>query len=237
MPGDFGAGFRMPGFLPRVQGASRFQYTTQIMISLASTLQNQQQKVTVHAQKPCVKCKTTGKTGTHRCTSCLGNGCKDCGGLGAGFDICDDCKGAGFKMEPTEVTIHIPRGIPQNAKVTTPIPNGSGTVVTEVTLNIPQGMQVGGEGKLLQDIFVPYSTAVLGGSHTLTTLEGTQIAIRIPPLKNGQMVKIKGKGVCLGPHTEERGDLVLIPRIDIPEELTPEHKTIIEELARITNKE
>jgi DnaJ-class molecular chaperone len=229
-------GFRMPGFIPGMGNKTRFQYSSEATVSLADTLQDQQQKITVQGRKPCIKCKTSGKTGTSRCGKCAGNGCEECGGLGATFHICDACQGAGFKVESIEATVQIPKGIAHNAKVTT-IVQGIGTVVTTVKVTIPEGAQVGAEGRLIQEVLVSYPTAVLGGAYKLKTLEGVEIVVKIPPLKNGQMVKIKGKGVYAGVGARERGDLFLKPRVDIPEKLSDECKTLIQELARITAKE
>ena len=66
-------------------------------------------------------------------------------------------------------------------------------------------------------------------------IEGDSINVKFPPLQLGKLIKIKNKGLFPGPNSQERGDLFLKPFVNVPklEELTPEHKTIIEQLANL----
>ena len=88
------------------------------------------------------------------------------------------------------------------------------------------------------DVGIPYHVAVLGGIHGVESLEGGKINVKFPPLRNtNQMIKIKGKGIYPSPHSSERGDLFLSAHVEIPENMSDEYKTIVEQLAKLYSRE
>lgn len=216
------------GFKPGIK-TSRF--LANLTINLVETLQAQEHVVPVVLRKRCIKCGGTSVAGTQRCVSCKGGGCNLCENIGLVSKLCVDCGGKGYHEESKEVRVNIPRGVMSNVKIETQIPEG--ILTTTIHVVFPEGVRLGAEGRLLKETYIPYHVAILGGNYPVEMIDGKQITVKFPPLKNGQMIKIKERGLYPIPTSKERGDLFLIPQIEIPQEVTPEHKTIVEELAKL----
>jgi len=81
---------------------------------------------------------------------------------------------------------------------------------------------------------VPVTTAVLGGEAEVPNLGGKPIRLRIPAgTQNGQIFRLKGKGMPLVGKTDESGDLYATVEAELPRELTPEERTHYEALAKL----
>lgn len=207
-----------------------------ITISLAETLADQEKSIPIIIRNKCIKCFGTfvGKGG--RCITCSGNGCDDCGGTGIKYLPCDACKGAGVITETKQAKINIPKGMINNTQLQSNTPFGG--VVTSVTVTYPDNVKLGASGRLIMDVAIPYHIAVLGGVHKVDCFDGSKISVKFPPIKStNQMIKIKGKGVYSSPYESERGDLFLMPHVEIPNTISDAYKTIIEQLANLYTRE
>jgi DnaJ-class molecular chaperone len=159
--------------------------------------------------------------------------CEVCGGAGSLWRACATCKGAGVVETPQQISATIPRGIINNCPLQVNSPFGP--VVISVVVQYPDNVKQGTNGRLIKDVAIPYHVAVIGGTATVELIEEGTITVKFPPHQNGQLIKIKGKGLYPGPNIAERGDLFLKPYVDVPrlEELTEEHQTIIRQLAKL----
>lgn len=212
------------------------RFKTNVSLTLAETLQEQEKKINVSLKNKCNKCYGTAVDKGERCASCNGTGCQACGGMGVRYPACEKCKGKGFLEDIREVKINIPKGLISNTQIQANTTYGS--VAVNITVEYPENVKLGAEGRLIMNVAVPYHVAVLGGSHTITTIEGDQIKVKFPPIKNNsQLVKIKGKGIYVGPNSNERGDLFLSPYVDIPNTISEEYKTIVGQLATLYSRE
>jgi curved DNA-binding protein len=73
--------------------------------------------------------------------------------------------------------------------------------------------------------------AALGGVAALTTPEG-QIKLKIPAgSPSGRRLRLRGRGLARG--RGERGDLYAEIRIVVPERLTSQQRTLLEQLAAL----
>jgi len=87
---------------------------------------------------------------------------------------------------------------------------------------------------LYAKIRVPVTTAVLGGEAEVPNLGGKPIRLRIPPgTQNGQVFRLKGKGMPLVGKSDEFGDLYATIEAELPRELTPEERSHYEALAKL----
>jgi DnaJ-class molecular chaperone len=83
-------------------------------------------------------------------------------------------------------------------------------------------------------IRVPVTTAVLGGEAEIPNLAGKPIRLRIPPgTQNGQVFRLKGKGMPLVGKTDQFGDLYATVEAELPRQLTPEERIHYEALAKL----
>ena len=165
----------------------------------------------------------------------LGTMCPTCSGQGFLYKPCGGCAGKGFSETTKDIKITIPKGIPSNTKLQSNTPEG--ILITAITVNYPENIKLGATGRLVMSVPVPYHVAALGGNYPVAMIDGTSITVKFPPLQDGQMIKVKEKGVYAGPTSEERGDLFLSPRVAIPTNISDEHKTIIEQLATLYSRE
>ena len=86
------------------------------------------------------------------------------------------------------------------------------------------------------DIFarvaIPYSLAVLGGTIEVPTIDGG-VKIRVRPgTQSGTMVRLREQGVSRL-RGRGRGDEYIRINVLVPEKLTREHKSVIEELKKV----
>ena len=81
---------------------------------------------------------------------------------------------------------------------------------------------------------VPVTTAVLGGEADVAYPGGKPIRLRIPPgTQNGQVFRLKGKGMPLIGKPNEFGDLYATVDAELPRQLTPEERVHYEALAKL----
>jgi curved DNA-binding protein len=89
---------------------------------------------------------------------------------------------------------------------------------------------------LYVEVEVPYLDAILGGEVEVQTLTG-KVALRIPEMtQNGRQIRLGGKGMPLLGSSEKRGDLYVRVRVKMPEQLTDEERTHIEELRALRDR-
>jgi curved DNA-binding protein len=62
------------------------------------------------------------------------------------------------------------------------------------------------------------------------------VVLTVPPGSgSGKKLRLRGRGLPHGPGADaKRGDLYALLRIDVPPQLTPEERKLLEELARIS---
>lgn len=212
------------------------RHQTSITLTLAETLKSQEKTVLINIKNKCSKCLGTAIGKGERCKICQGNGCNVCGGIGVCYPRCDLCNGAGFSTEQKEVKIEIPKGLFSKTQLS--VNTQYGAVLVNITIQYPENIKLGAGGRLIMQVPIPYHISILGGVHPVTMIEGGTVNVRFPPLtKNEQLIKIKGKGLYAGPNAQERGDLFLSTFIEIPENISEEYKTIVEQLANLYTRE
>ena len=81
---------------------------------------------------------------------------------------------------------------------------------------------------------VPVTTAVLGGEAEVPNPGGKPIRLKVPPgTQNGQVFRLKGKGMPIIGKANEFGDLYATVEAELPRQLTPEERQHYEALAKL----
>ncbi len=81
------------------------------------------------------------------------------------------------------------------------------------------------------EVAVPVTTAVLGGSVELVTLDGQTVRLKIPAATQpGQMFRLKGRGMPGTGRRSGSGDLLATARVAIPKQLSSAERTHYEAL-------
>jgi len=88
------------------------------------------------------------------------------------------------------------------------------------------------------DHSVTFAQAALGAVIDLTTLDGP-LKMRIPPgTQPGRMFRVRGRGIPQASgKNAPRGDHLVHVQVEVPTELTPRQRELIEELARTTGED
>ena len=84
---------------------------------------------------------------------------------------------------------------------------------------------------LYTDVSIPVTTAILGGEITITTLQGTDISLRIPAgTQPNTTLRAAGKGIKTLQRKIE-GDMLVKVIVDVPKDLSSEQKELIKQFA------
>ncbi len=213
--------------------------------------------ISLNKIQTCQKCNGTGaKNGRDfsTCPDCKGAGrvrmqqntlfgttiretvCPTCNGSGKIIkEKCEECGGKGFKKTPAQIRVKVPAGIDNGQTIRM---RGEG--------NAPQGQGVNGDlnikitvgthpifkrvgTDLMFDLYVPFTTCLLGGKVEIPLTKGTKEIEIAPGTVNGTVMRIKGKGVKVL-NRESYGDLLVTIKSEIPKNLTKKAKDVLKEL-------
>lgn len=205
----------------------------------------------------CQKCGGTGaKNGKEfsTCPDCKGAGrvriqqntmfgttiretiCPKCGGTGKIIkERCEECGGKGCKRVPAQVRVKVPAGIDDGQTIRMrgegngPAGQGiSGDLNIKVTVSAhPIFKRVGTD--LLFDLYVPFTTCLLGGKVDIPLTKGTKTIDIEPGTLNGTVMRVKGKGVKVL-NRDAYGDILVTIKTEIPRNLTKKGKDLLKEL-------
>jgi DnaJ-class molecular chaperone len=86
------------------------------------------------------------------------------------------------------------------------------------------------------DVPVPVDVAVLGGKAPVQTLEGTTVNLSIPAgSSSGRKLRLKEKG-AMQAGGKPRGDLYAVVSVQVPSEISPRQRELMEEFSKLTKK-
>lgn len=112
-------------------------------------------------------------------------------------------------------------------------PNGD-LYLTFVITNNTSFKRIG--NNLYQDVDLDLYIALLGGEITIDTFDG-RVNLKIKPeTKNGEKVKLKGKGFPVYKKEGQFGDLIVTYQIKMPTNLSDKEKALIKELQNSRKK-
>ncbi len=132
--------------------------------------------------------------------------CSKCDGSTFGSPSrCSSCNGTGVKTRGSTLTVRVPEGAEHGHLLRLKgmgheHPEGeSGDLLITVRLDAEDGRRWE-EGRLVQEVRVPYSTLVLGGKVRIRTPTGKKVQIEIPEdTKIGDRRRLQGHGHMGGP--------------------------------------
>ena len=138
------------------------------------------------------------------------------------------------------VDVRIPAGVGEGSRVRVsgegePGAGGASSGDLYLRIHLIPDPRFERKGQDLQSrVRVPVTTAVLGGEAEVPNLGGKPIRLKIPPVtQNGQVFRLKGKGMPLVGKPDEHGDLYATIEAELPRQLTPEERSHYEALAKL----
>jgi molecular chaperone DnaJ len=200
-------------------------------------------------------CKTCGGSGArpgtapHRCPVCNGSGyvsrnqgafgfsepCVECRGSGQIIDDpCPECHGTGATTQVRTITVRIPAGVREGAKVRlagkgTPGTRGAPAGDLYVTVHVEGHNLFGRTGDdLTLTVPITFAEAALGTTLRVPTLDSS-VAVKIAPgTPSGRTLRVRGRGVQGRGHN---GDLLVTVEVAVPTRLTDEAREALEKFA------
>ena len=221
-----------------------------------------EKEIDVVLKDPCTKCNGTGaKPGTspETCSKCGGKGqvvytqqslfgmartvsvCPDCGGSGKIIKYkCSNCAGSGYVKSKKKIQVAIPAGIDNGQSIRIrakgePGINGGerGDLLVTVLVDRDPRFQRQ-EYDLYSSEPITFTQAALGGKITVTTIDGPYELEIKPGTQTDTKVKLKGKGVPTLRNKTVRGDHYITLVVQVPDKLTEEQKSILNQYANTT---
>lgn len=225
-----------------------------IGVSFEDAMRGGQRQVSVTRQEHCRTCKGVGRLhmAESRCVHCHGGGtvksarghmvfskpCPQCGGTGRQRQTgCPTCDGQKIEMRTELLTIAIPPGLADGARIRIPAKghvgrNGGETGDLYITVHVQAHPLFRREGDDLH-LSVPLAIheAALGAKIDVPSLEGTA-RLRVPPgTQSGQRFRLRDRGIAS--RDGRRGDLVVEVRLVLPKLLDERSKELLREFGRI----
>jgi molecular chaperone DnaJ len=206
---------------------------------------------------PCESCKGTGaKDGKalHTCSRCNGSGvvqqvrntpfgrqitqgaCPDCAGTGKIItEKCANCKGRGHVRKESSIVLDIPAGVDTNSYMKkkgygNAVQNGMpGDLIILFKIE-PHKIFARKNFDLHVDLPISFTTAALGGTVKVPTLDDT-FEFTVPEgTQSGQIFTFRGKGIRS--QRNGTGNLIVKVLVEVPQRLSREQKKELEKLGK-----
>jgi molecular chaperone DnaJ len=236
----------------------------ELTISFEEAVRGCQKEIEIPRWESCPTCRGNGAqpgTSTARCSACQGTGeirrvqqsifgqfvnvmvCDRCRGEGRVITTpCERCRGQGRVRNVRRVTVNIPAGVDDgiNVRVTgegeVPARGGTpGNLFVALTVKPHDYFKRQGTD-IIYEMPVSFAEATLGSEIEVPTLDGKEL-LKIPVgTQSGQTFRLKGKGVPIV-HSTNRGDELVIVKLQTPRTLTARQRELLREFAEIEKQQ
>ena len=228
-----------------------------IVIGFEEAVRGGERQLTMTRQERCRACRGIGwlHVAESRCVACQGAGsvtsarghmvfskpCASCGGSGRQQQTrCPTCDGQQVQMRTEPLTIHLPPGLADAARIRVPGKghvgrNGGESGDFYLTVHVQAHPLFRREGDDLH-LVVPLAVheAALGAKIEVPSLDGPA-RLRVPPgTQSGQRFRLRERGAP-SPRDGRRGDLVVEVRLALPKLLDERSKELLREFGRINS--
>ncbi len=255
----FGGGARQRQSNGPVKGAN---IKTTVRVSFEEAVFGTQEELELPLKDECDVCKGTGAQPGHQpetCPKCAGKGqvvytqqslfgmartvqtCPDCGGSGKLVKFkCSNCAGTGFVKSKKKIQVAVPAGIDNGQSIRIrakgePGINGGerGDLLVTVLVDRHPTFQRQ-EYDLYSSEPISFTQAALGGKVNISTIDGPYDLEIKPGTQTDTKVKLRGKGVPTLRNKNVRGDHYVTLVVQVPDKLTEEQKSILNQYAKTT---
>ena len=259
--GGFG-GFSSGGSRSRRRTNRGSDLRVKVKLTLKEIATGVEKKIKVKKYVSCKACNGTGAekgTSYTTCSTCNGSGvvtrvqqtilgamqstttCPTCGGEGRIITKkCPECNGEGVRLEEEVITLNIPAGVADGMQLSM---SGKGNAARHGGVNgdllilieeEPHPELLRDENDLIYNLLLNFSTAALGGTVEVPTIDGKAKVKIDAGTQPGKVLRLRGKGL---PSVNRYGvgDLLVNVSVYVPESLNTEEKRTIEKLGSSKN--
>jgi curved DNA-binding protein len=168
-----------------------------------------------------------------------GVACSECHGSGEkNGKRCPVCGGSGQVAKTETYQVKIPAGVTEGQRLRVPgrgetgaHGGAAGDLFLRVHLAKHPDFEVEDDNLVYEAQLAPWE-AVLGMNLAVPTMDG-KVNIKIPPgTQNGQKLRVRGRG--LPQRAGAAGDLIVVARIEVPENITEEEQKLWTQLAGVS---
>ncbi|MAV82444.1 MAG: molecular chaperone DnaJ [Pelagibacteraceae bacterium] len=190
-----------------------------------------------HSYKSCTTCDGYGKVRTQSGFFSMERTCGRCSGTGQEMKgRCGKCSNTGRVKENKKLKIKIPPGIETGNRIRMSgegeageLGGQNGDLYVFVKVN-PNKIFERDKNNIICEVAIPFTTAALGGSIEVPTIEKKMVSINIPQgMQSGHKLRVKGKGMSIL-RTEQRGDMIVKVHAETPINLSAKQKKILTDL-------
>jgi molecular chaperone DnaJ len=223
-----------------------------VTISLEDAYKGSKQQIAFTTNVACDACHGSGSKSSKKttCGTCNGSGrvraqqgffiveraCQTCGGTGEIVaDPCGKCSGSGRINQRRTLNINIPAGVDDGSKIRIAGEGEAGLRGGRpgdlyVFVNVKQHKFFHRDSADLHcQVPVKFSTATLGGSIEIPTLDGNMVKVTIPEgTQHGASFRLRGKGMPVM-KSSRYGDAIIHVAIEVPVHLTKHQKELLKQ--------
>lgn len=165
--------------------------------------------------------------------------CPRCQGSGrSGRSLCIDCRSNGVISTPRRLGVTVPKGAREGMKIRLKGEGGTGPGGRQRDLFLVahilphQRFELKG-GDIYCDVPVTVTEAALGAEVKCPLVQGGTVAIKVPAgTQGGTALRVPGLGMPAS-GTYPKGDLYVRVRIQVPQNLTEEERSLYQRLAQL----
>jgi molecular chaperone DnaJ len=233
-----------------------------VRLNLQEIANGVEKKIKVNKYVACSHCGGSGASDPNAvstCSTCHGSGhvtrvqqtilgamqtqsvCPSCNGDGKTITKkCTHCNGEGVVRQEEVISINIPAGVGEGMQLSV---SGKGNAARRggmsgdllVLIEEEEHPElIRDENDLVYNLLLPVTTAILGGTVEVPTVDG-RVKVKIDAgTQPGKVLRLRGKGL---PNVNRygHGDLLVHVGVYIPEQLTKEEQKLIEKLSESPN--
>jgi molecular chaperone DnaJ len=242
------------GFGGRRRAIRGSDVQTEVSLSFEEAVRGTERKLRMDLPAACSVCGGAGGTNPKPCPACGGQGvvaagqglfamqqtCPNCGGRGTlTDDRCAACGGSGVRGERRDVTVKIPPGVSDGARIRVrghgeAGAGGAASGDLYVRVRVAPHPFFGRRGDdLTLTLPITFAEAALGANVKVPTLDGA-VTLKVPAgTSSGKTFRVRGRGVP--GRSGGGGDLLVTVQVAVPERLSKKERDLVEQLALSDN--
>jgi molecular chaperone DnaJ len=227
-------------------------------ISLEEAFRGTAEKISFTIPTACEPCKGSGAQGGEKaadCQTCKGSGkiraqqgffivertCTTCAGVGQVIkNPCKTCRGEGRVNKDKTLSVKIPAGVEEGNRIRLSGEGEagqrggpSGDLYVYISIKKHQFFTRKGDD-IHFEIPLKFTTAALGGSIEIPTIDGTKASLKIPEgAQNHDQFRLKSRGMSVLNSGGRRGDMFVKINIETPVKLSSEERELLMKLDKL----